>query len=118
MKTETKEHIIDLAEKSLGRAASEAAKILRGKHLVSFAPNKAAGVSVKAINASKIRMTVKKMKTEFVKRYSGYPGGLKEISLEEIFKKDPTQVFKKAVERMLPRNKLRRALLKNLKISK
>ena len=109
-----KEYEINVGNKSLGRVASEIASILRGKNSVDFKPNIAPKVQVKILNLSKIKLTGNKMKEKNYKRYSGYPGGLKTISFESMFTKDPEETFRKVVRGMLPNNKLRKEMLKNL----
>ncbi len=111
-------HIIDANGKSLGRVASEAAKVLLGKyepkakaHLVS-----SGGVSV--VNVDKILMSDKKQQEKTYLRYSGYPGGKKEETLKKIIvTKGKKEVLKKAVSGMLPRNRLLKLRLENLSIS-
>ncbi|PIS13358.1 MAG: 50S ribosomal protein L13 [Candidatus Tagabacteria bacterium CG09_land_8_20_14_0_10_41_14] len=109
-------YTIDAANKALGRVASEAAVILRGKNSPDFKPNVAPKNKVTIINASKVKMTGDKLKAKTYKRYSGYPGGLKEVSAQAIFEKNPKQFFRHTINGMLPKNKLRREMLKNLKI--
>ncbi len=105
---------IDAKDKSFGRVASEAAINLRGKNSPDFKPNVAPEVKVKITNLSKIKLTGNKMKDKTYKRYSGYPGGLKTIKFKDEFEKRPEQVFTKSVERMLPKNKLKKIIIKNL----
>lgn len=112
---ERETHKIDASGKILGRLASEITILLRGKHKSNFQPNEDAGDFVIVKNVSKIRVTGKKMEKKKYYRHSGYLGGLKEISLKELFAKDPAKVLKIAVLRMLPRNKLSREQIKRLK---
>lgn len=98
----------------MGRAASEAALILRGKNSASFEPNVVPKNRVKIINVTEAKFTGNKTKNKTYEKYSGYPGGLKTLTLKEFFKKNPQECFRKAVERMLPKNKLRKQLIKNL----
>lgn len=105
---------INAENRSLGRVASEVAVILRGKNSPDFQPNIVPKVKVKITNISKVRLTGNKMKEKTYKRYSGYPGGLKTIPFQKMFDKDPEKTFKKAVRGMLPANKLRKEMLKNL----
>lgn len=113
MKRET--HTIDGSGKVLGRLATKIAILLRGKHKPNFQPNKDMGDFVIVKNVDKIRFTGKKMKQKIYYRHSGYPGGLKEIPLEKLFKKDPSKVLKIAVMGMLPKNKLRKKQIKRLR---
>jgi large subunit ribosomal protein L13 len=99
----------------LGRFATQIAILLRGKHKKEFQPNKDLGDFVIVKNIDKIRVTGKKMENKKYYRHSGYLGGLKEISLKELFAKNPAQVLKLAVQRMMPRNKLARQQIKRLK---
>lgn len=112
---ERKTYTIDASGKILGRLASEITILLRGKHKPSFQPNEDAGDFVIVKNVSEIRVTGKKMEQKKYYHHSGYMGGLKEISLKELFAKDPAQVLRIAVSKMLPRNKLRRKQIKRLK---
>jgi large subunit ribosomal protein L13 len=112
--TQTKEYTIDAGEKPLGRTASRIAHLLRGKDLPEFQPNVVPSVKVKVSNISKIKLTGAKWKDKSYARYSGYPGGLKNVSFKTSFEKNPEQTFKKVVENMLPKNRLRKKLMGNL----
>lgn len=109
-----KSYIIDVKDKSLGRTASEVAVMLRGKSLPDFQPNIAPKIQVKIKNVDKLKFTGNKFLKKEYKRYSGYPGGLKSIKFSEVYQKTPEKAFKKAVEGMLPKNKLRKKFLENL----
>ena len=113
-----KTHILDAKDKVLGRLATRIAVLLRGKHKSHFSFHKDVGDFVIVKNVEKIRLTGKKMEEKKYYRHSGYPGGLKEISLKKLFEKDPAQVLKKAVWGMLPKNKLRHRQIKRLKIER
>jgi len=112
---ERKNHTIDASGKILGRLATEVAILLRGKQKPDFAPNKEIGDFVIVKNVDKIRFSGKKMEQKKYYHHSGYLGGLKEISLEKLFQKNPEKVFKKAVFGMLPKNRLRARQIKRLK---
>jgi len=112
---ERKTHKIDASGKILGRLASEISILLRGKHKPSFQPNKDLGDFIIVENVDKIRVTGKKMEKKKYYRHSEYMGGLKEISLKELFAKNPAQVLRMAVSRMMPRNRLRKEQIKRLK---
>lgn len=112
---ERKTHIIDASGKVLGRLATNIAIILRGKHKASFDPAKDMGDFVVVKNVNKIRLTGKKMEQKKYFHHTGYLGGLKEVALKEVFKKNPAEVLKKAVFGMLPKNKLRVRQIKRLK---
>ncbi|OGF82510.1 50S ribosomal protein L13 [Candidatus Giovannonibacteria bacterium RIFCSPLOWO2_01_FULL_46_13] len=107
--------VLDVKGKSLGRAASEASVLLRGKNLPSFEPRirPKHTITVKNLKAMEIHPT--KFRTKVYTNYSGYPGGLKEIGLRELWAKNPKEVFKRAVWGMLPKNRSRKEIIKNLK---
>jgi len=108
-------HTIDATNKKLGRVASEAAKLIMGKNLTSFKRNEIPEVSVIIENASKADISERKLSSKKYQRYSGYPGGLKELSATQIIaKKGYSELFKKAVHGMLPTNKLRPKMMKRL----
>lgn len=114
----TNTHTINAEGRSLGRVASEAAVLLMGKNLPSFEKNEVASVKVLIENASKLRIGQKKMKTVRYERYSGYPGGFKNPTMEQVVaKKGYSEIVKLAVYGMLPSNKLRPRMMKNLTIS-
>jgi large subunit ribosomal protein L13 len=108
--------VIDAADVVLGRLATHAAELLRGKHKAMFAPNTDTGDYVIIVNAEKIVLTRNKLQQKKAYRHSGYPGGLKEKSYAELMEKAPTKVVEKAVRGMLPKNKLGRAMFKKLKV--
>jgi len=108
-------HIIDATGKVLGRLASEIAILLRGKHKPDFVPYKDMGDFVIVKNVEKLKLTGKKIEQKKYFRHSGYIGGLKETSLKELFQSKPSEVLKKAVFGMLPKNKLRAKQIKRLK---
>jgi len=109
-------YTIDATGKILGRLAVKVALLLRGKHKTDFAPYKDMGDIVVVKNVDRLKFSGKKMTQKKYYRYSGYPGGLKETSLEKLLEKNPAEVFKKAVLGMLPKNKLRAKIIKRLKI--
>ena len=109
-------YLIDAQGKILGRLASRIATILRGKHKAIFTPHIDTGDGVIVINAAKIKVTGRKLKQKVYRRYSGYPGGLKEVTLEVMLKNKPTTVIRLAVRRMLPGGPLGRDILKKLKV--
>jgi large subunit ribosomal protein L13 len=108
--------VIDAKDKVLGRIAAETARILRGKHKPQFAPHMDSGDFVIIINASKVRLTGKKLQQKTYYRHSGYPGGLRSTSAEKLLKEKPERMFRIAVRGMLPKNTLGRAQLTKLKI--
>jgi large subunit ribosomal protein L13 len=109
------EKIIDAAERTLGRVASEAAMFLMGKTKATFERNKYCGFPVKVINANKLRITTKKLAEIYHTRYSGIPGGLRILKgAETAEKKGLKELIKLAIFQMLPGNKLRRIMMKYL----
>jgi large subunit ribosomal protein L13 len=112
---ERKIHTIDAKGKTLGRLAVQISFLLRGKHKRDFDPSKDMGDIVVVKNVDKLTFTGKKMEKKKYRWHSGFPGGLKEKTLKEIFKKDPKKVLKMAVLGMLPKNKLRKRMIRRLK---
>ena len=112
---ERKTHTIDATGKVLGRLAAEIAVLLRGKNKTNFAPHKDIGDFVIVKNIGKIIISGQKIEQKKYYRHSGYPSGLKEISMKKVFEKNPSEVFKKAVFGMLPKNRLRAEQIKRLK---
>ncbi|MDP3986235.1 MAG: 50S ribosomal protein L13 [Candidatus Veblenbacteria bacterium] len=106
--------IIDAQGQSLGRVASLVAITLRGKLLPTFRPNIEPGIQVEVVNVGKLRFTGSKLDTKSYHRFSGYPGGLKTTSLRQEFTRNPLRLFRRAVEHMLPKNRLSPRLMKNL----
>lgn len=113
---EQKWWLINADGKILGRVATEAAALLRGKNNPKFAPHMDMGDFVVVINAGKIRLTGRKLEQKKYYSHSGYPGGIKEKTLRELLEKKPEDVIKKAVWGMIPKNKLGRAVYKKLKV--
>ena len=113
---ERKWHLIDAKGQTLGRLSVQAARLLIGKHKAMFANNIDTGDFVVVINAAKIRVTGKKMTDKEYYRYSGYPGGIKSVSLGEMLEKHPTRVIEHAVKGMLPNSRLGRQMYKKLKV--
>ena len=108
--------VLDATGQSLGRLASEASRLLRGKHKAMYVPHLDCGDSVVIINASKINLTGKKLQDKFYHRHTGFIGGLKSQSAKDLFAKDPCKLVIKAVKGMLAKNKLRDPLMKHLKV--
>ncbi len=109
-------HVIDATDVVLGRLATHAATLLRGKHKPTFAPHMDTGDFVIVINAEKIAVSGNKRTDKFVYRHSGYPGGLRQRSVGEMIEKHPDRLVEKAITGMLPKNKLGRAMSKKLKV--
>ena len=109
-------YLLDAESCILGRLASRAAQILRGKHKTCFTPHLDVGDFVVVINAEKVRVTGRKEDEKKYYRHSGYPGGIKSVNLATLRKKHPEVIIQKAVQGMLPHSKLGRELSKNLKV--
>lgn len=108
--------LIDAEDQSLGRVSSEIASILRGKNKPEYTPHMDAGDNVVVINAEKVKLTGKKMFDKEYFRHTGYPGGEKFTTAKEMMEKDPTSLIMMAVKGMLPKTKLGRKLLTNLRV--
>ena len=113
---ERKWFVVDAESKVLGRLASEIATRLRGKHKPNYSTFQDVGDFVVVVNAEKVRLTGKKLTDKKYFHHTGYIGGLKECTAEELLEKHPTDVLFKAVQGMLPKNSLGRAQLKKLKV--
>ncbi|MBO8129695.1 MAG: 50S ribosomal protein L13 [Peptococcaceae bacterium] len=113
---ERKWYILDAAGKPLGRLAAEAARILRGKHKPVFTPHVDTGDHVIIINADKVVLTGNKLRNKFYYRHSRYPGGLKVMDYRTFLEKKPEEAVRKAVEGMLPHNRLGARQAKKLKV--
>ena len=109
-------HVIDATDVVLGRLASQAATLLRGKHKPIFAPHVDTGDFVIIINADKVALTGAKAEQKLAYRHSGFPGGLKSQTYTELLAKSPEKAVEKAVRGMLPRNSLGRQQLSKLKV--
>jgi large subunit ribosomal protein L13 len=108
--------LIDAKDQVVGRLAVTIANILRGKHRPEYTPHIDSGEYVIVINAEKVRFTGKKMQTKTYHWYTRYPGGLKEATAKEWLEKHPDRILTQAVKRMVPRNRLGRAMMTKLKI--
>ncbi|HSD64964.1 MAG TPA: 50S ribosomal protein L13 [Ignavibacteriaceae bacterium] len=109
-------YLIDATDQVLGRLASKIARIIRGKNKAVFTPNADTGDFVVVINADKVKVTGKRALLKTYTHHSGYPGGLKTRSLEELMAKKPEFVIESAVKGMLPKNRLGKKLIKKLKV--
>lgn len=109
-------HVIDATDVVLGRLATQAAVLLRGKHKATFAPHVDSGDFVIVINAGKVALTGNKRTSKLAYRHSGYPGGLRATPIGELLDKRPERVIEQAVRGMLPKNTLGRAQLRKLKV--
>jgi large subunit ribosomal protein L13 len=109
-------HVIDAADVVLGRLATQAATLLRGKHKPTFAPHVDTGDFVIVVNAGKVALTGNKRYCKVAYRHSGYPGGLRAVAYNELLAKRPERAVELAVKGMLPHNRLGRHLIKKLKV--
>lgn len=109
-------YVVDAEGKTLGRLASKIARVLMGKHKPYYTPHLDTGDFVIVVNADKIRVTGRKLDQKMYYRYSGYPSGLKSVTLRKQMATHPDRVIWAAVRNMLPKNKLGRAMLKKLKV--
>jgi large subunit ribosomal protein L13 len=109
-------HVVDATGQTLGRLATHVARILRGKHKPTYSPSVDTGDYVIVVNAEKVYVTGRKLDQKTYYRHSGYPGGLKQITLRDLLQKHPTRVIERAVRGMLPKNRLGRQMFKKLKV--
>ena len=114
--TQAEWYVVDATGHTLGRLASAIATVLLGKRKPSFSPAVGTGDFVIVVNAGKVRVTGRKLEQKKYYRFSGYPGGLKEITLRDQLKKFPTRVIEHAVRGMLPKNRLGERLFGRLKV--
>jgi len=109
-------YLVDAKDKILGRVAVEAAKYLIGKYKPYYVRNMDCGDYVVVINAKHVRVTGKKEKQKLYSRYSGYPGGLKQIALWQMRQQHPEEIIRHAVKGMLPKNKLQKGMISRLEV--
>lgn len=108
--------LVDAEGETLGRLASKVAQLIRGKHKTNFTPHVDCGDNVVIINAEKVEMSGKKWTDKVYLRHTGYPGGQRSLTANEIRQKHPERLIEMAVRRMLPKNKLGNQLYRNLKV--
>ena len=108
--------VIDAEDQTLGRLASKVAKIIRGKHKPNFTPHADCGDNVIVVNASKVSFSGEKLVDKEYIRHTGYPGGQRTTTVQEMLSKNPERIVEKAIKGMLPKNKLGRRLFSNLKV--
>jgi len=113
---ESKWYIIDATDKPLGRVATEAAKLLRGKHKPTFTPNIDVGDHVIVINCDKVILTGNKLNQKIYRHHSGHIGGMKEISAKDMLNNNPEKAMLLAIKGMLPHNSLGRQTIKKLRV--
>lgn len=109
-------HVVDAADKTLGRLSIQIAKLLMGKHKPIYTPNQDTGDFVVVINAAKVRVTGKKAEQKVYYRHSNYPGGLKSITLGKMMQQFPTRAIEYAVKGMLPHTRLGAKMNRKLKV--
>ncbi len=107
---------IDATGKSIGRLATEIAKILQGKNKPTYVPHKDEGDFVEVRNAAKVKLTGQKIGQKVYYHYSGYPGGMKTTKLQEVMARNPGEALKRAVKNMLPKNRQQKERLKRLTV--
>ena len=108
--------VVDMDDQVLGRAATEIARILRGKHKPIYTPSVDTGDFVVVVNAEKLKLTGNKMADKKYYHHTGFPGGIRSITAEKLIEKKPEELIMKAVKGMLPKNKLGRQMFKKLKV--
>lgn len=113
---ERKWYVVDAEGKTLGRLATEIARILRGKNKAQYTPHVDTGDFVVVINADRVSVSGRKAEQKLYRRHTGYPGGLRETSYEQMMDRKPTEILRKAVYGMMPKTRLARQQFKKLKI--
>ena len=116
LEVERKWYVVDAEDKHLGRLATEIVRVLRGKNKPQYTPQVDVGVFVVVVNADRGAVTGRKAEQRVYRRHSGYPGGMKETSYEQMLSRKPTEVLRKAVYGMMPKTRLARKQFKKLKI--
>jgi large subunit ribosomal protein L13 len=109
-------YVVDLEDKVLGRAATEIARILRGKHKAIYTPSVDTGDFVVVVNADKVRLTGNKLDAKMYYRHTGFPGGIRSINASDLLDKKPEMLIQSAVKGMLPKNTLGRKMFSKLKV--
>lgn len=108
--------LVDAEGQTVGRLASKVAKLARGKHKTNFTPHADCGDNVIVINAAKVSFSGTKLENKEYVRYTGYPGGQRSLTAQELLSRNPARVIEKAIKGMLPKNKLGRQLYTNIKV--
>jgi large subunit ribosomal protein L13 len=116
LEVERKWYVVDAEGKHLGRLATEIVRVLRGKNKPHYTPHVDVGDFVVVVNADRVAVTGRKAQQRVYRRHSGYPGGMKETSYEQMLARKPTEVLRKAVYGMMPKTRLARKQFKKLKI--
>ena len=116
LEVERKWYVVDAEGKHLGRLATEIVRVLRGKNKPQYTPHVDVGDFVVVVNADSVAVTGRKAEQRVYRRHSGYPGGMKETSYEQMLARKPTEIVRKAVYGMMPKTRLARKQFKKLKI--
>jgi large subunit ribosomal protein L13 len=116
LEVERKWYVVDAEGQTLGRLATEVARILRGKNKPQYTPHVDTGDFVVVVNAEKVVVTGRKAEQKVYRRHSGYPGGLKTTTYEQMLERKPTEILRRAVRGMMPKTRLARQQLRKLKI--
>jgi large subunit ribosomal protein L13 len=116
LEVERKWYVVDAEGKHLGRLATEIVRVLRGKNKPHYTPHVDVGDFVVVVNADRVALTGRKAEQRVYRRHSGYPGGMKETSYEQMLARKPTEILRKAVYGMMPKTRLARKQFKKLKI--
>ena len=116
LEVERKWYVVDAEGKHLGRLATEIVRVLRGKNKPQYTPHVDVGDFVVVVNADRVAVTGRKAEQRVYRRHSGYPGGMKETSYQQMLARKPTEVLRKAVYGMMPKTRLARKQFKKLKI--
>jgi large subunit ribosomal protein L13 len=116
LEVERRWYVVDADGQTLGRLAAEIARVLRGKSKPQYTPHVDTGDFVVVVNAERIAVTGRKAEQKVYRRHSGYPGGLKTTSYEQLLERQPTEILRKAVKGMMPKTRLARQQLRKLKI--
>jgi len=116
LEVERKWYVVDAEGKHLGRLATEIVRVLRGKNKPQYTPHVDVGDFVVVVNADRVAVTGRKAEQRIYRRHSGYPGGMKETSYEQMLARKPTEILRKAVYGMMPKTRLARKQFKKLKI--
>jgi large subunit ribosomal protein L13 len=116
LEVERKWYVVDAEGKHLGRLATEIVRVLRGKNKPQYTPHVDVGDFIVVVNADRVAVTGRKAEQRVYRRHSGYPGGMKETSYEQMHARKPTEVLRKAVYGMMPKTRLARKQFKKLKI--
>jgi len=109
-------YVLDAADQVLGRIATKAATVLIGKHRPQYAPFLVSGDHVVIVNADKIKLTGQKLESKVYRYHTLYPGGLREVAARRVYESKPDKMIREAVLGMLPKNKLRKRMVKRLKV--